>query len=108
MTDLAIESAPIARRSTSRELTEPAAVRVALTAVVLAFLVVFLVLPLVTVFGAAFSKGVTAYWDALRNPDALSALRLTLLTAAVAVPCNLIFGLCAGWAIAKFRFPGRS
>jgi sulfate/thiosulfate transport system permease protein len=91
-----------------RQLTEPLLIRWTLTLVVLAFLMVFLVLPLVTVFAAAFSKGVDAYLAAIREPDALSALRLTLLTAAIAVPCNLVFGVCAGWAIAKFDVPGKS
>jgi sulfate transport system permease protein len=75
---------------------------------VVAFLALFLILPLVTVFISAFSKGVAAYGAAILEPDALSALRLTLLTAAIAVPCNLIFGVCASWAIAKFDFRGKS
>jgi sulfate transport system permease protein len=91
-----------------RQLTEPLLIRWTLTLVVLAFLMVFLVLPLVTVFAAAVSKGVDAYLAAIREPDALSALCLTLLTAAIAVPCNLVFGICAGWAIAKFDVPGKS
>src|SRR5262249_4853708 len=91
-----------------RALTEPLAVRVLLTSIVLAFLALFLLLPLVTVFSAAFSKGIAAYLEAIREPDAVAALKLTLLTAAIAVPCNLVFGLCAGWAIAKFDFPGKS
>ena len=94
-------------RRTRRELTEPRVVRWALTAVALAFLTLFLVLPLVAVFIAAFAKGIGAYVAAIREPDALSALRLTLLAAAIAVPCNLVFGVCAGWAIAKFDFPGQ-
>jgi sulfate transport system permease protein len=88
--------------------TEPAPVRWVLTTIVLAFLALFLFAPLALVFSAAFSKGLAAYATAVREPDALSALRLTLLTAAIAVPCNLVFGVCAGWAIARFRFPGRS
>jgi sulfate transport system permease protein len=95
-------------RTTRQELTEPPLLRWGLTAVVLAFLTLFLILPLVSVFIAAFSKGVVPYLAAIREPDALSALRLTLLTAAIAVPCNLVFGLAAGWAIAKFDFRGKS
>ncbi|MES1256740.1 MAG: sulfate ABC transporter permease subunit CysW [Acidobacteriota bacterium] len=95
-------------RTTRQELTEPPLLRWGLTAVVVAFLTLFLVLPLVTVFIAAFSKGVVPYLTAIREPDALSALRLTLLTAAIAVPCNLVFGLAAGWAIAKFDFRYKS
>jgi sulfate/thiosulfate transport system permease protein len=92
----------------SRRLTEPPLVRVALTVVALAFLGLFLVLPLVTVFVEAFSKGAAAYLEAIREPDAMAALRLTLLAAAIAVPANLLFGLCAGWAIAKFDFRGKN
>jgi len=95
-------------RRTRRDLTEPLFVRLALTGIVLLFLAVFLVLPLATVFAAALSKGLAAYGDAIREPDAVSALRLTLLTAVIAVPCNLVFGVCAGWAIAKFDFRGKS
>jgi sulfate transport system permease protein len=63
--------------------------------------------PLAAVLQQAFEKGIGAYWEAIREPDALAALRLTLLTAAIAVPCNLLFGLAASWAIAKFRFAGK-
>ena len=91
-----------------RRLTEPAAVRWTLLFVALAFLALFLVLPLVTVFAEAFDLGVAAYFDAVREPDALSALRLTLIAAAFAVPANLIFGVAAGWAIAKFDFRGKN
>jgi sulfate transport system permease protein len=89
-------------------LTEPAPLRWGLTALVLVFLALFLIAPLVTVFVAALEKGWSAYFSAVRDPDALAALRLTLLAAAIAVPCNLVFGVCAGWAIAKFDFPGKS
>ncbi len=92
----------------SRPLSEPPAVRVVLVVVALGFLALFLVLPLLLVFQQAFEKGAAAYLAAIREPDALSALRLTLLTAAVAVPANLLFGLAAAWAIARFEFPGRS
>jgi sulfate transport system permease protein len=91
-----------------RRLTEPAAVRWTLMFVALAFLALFLVLPLVTVFAEAFDQGVAAYVDAVREPDALAALRLTLIAAAFAVPANLIFGVAAGWAIAKFEFRGKN
>jgi sulfate transport system permease protein len=83
-------------------------VRAALTLVALAFLGLFLVVPLAAVFTEAFAKGWQAYLDAVREPMALSALRLTLLTAGIAVPLNLVFGLAAAWCIAKFDFPGRS
>src|SRR5574341_720005 len=92
----------------TRATREPAAVRLTLTATALVFLGLFLVLPLVAVFAQALEKGWAAYAEALREPMALSALRLTLLTAAIAVPLNLLFGLCAAWAIAKFDFPGKN
>ena len=91
-----------------RHLTEPAAVRWALTAIALAFLALFLVLPLTTVFVEALAGGWAAYVAAIAEPDALAALRLTLVAAAIAVPANLVFGVCAGWAIAKFDFRGKS
>ncbi len=90
-----------------RRLTEPRPVRWLLTAVVLAFLAVFLVLPLAVVCAEAFSKGWTAYASAIADPYAISALKLTLLAAAIAVPANLLFGICAGWTIARFDFRGK-
>ena len=78
-----------------------------LTAVALLFLLLFLVLPLFTVFAEAFARGIGPYLSAIAEPEALAALRLTLLAAAIAVPANLVFGVCAGWAIAKFDFPGK-
>jgi sulfate transport system permease protein len=92
----------------ARHLTEPAVVRVGLMVVALGFLALFLVLPLVTVFVEALREGGAAYVEAVRDPDAIAALKLTLLAAAIAVPANLVFGVCAGWAIAKFDFRGRS
>ncbi|MFA6219414.1 MAG: sulfate ABC transporter permease subunit CysW [Erythrobacter sp.] len=80
----------------------------ALTAAALAFLVVFLLLPLVTIFAAALSSGLGAYGQALAEPDALSAFGLTLIVAAISVPLNIVFGIVAAWAIAKFDFPGKS
>jgi sulfate transport system permease protein len=82
-------------------------VRWALTTLALLFLLVFLVLPLVTVFSEALARGIGPYFAAIADPDALSALRLTLLAAVIAVPANLVFGVCAGWAVAKFDFPGK-
>jgi sulfate transport system permease protein len=89
-------------------LTETRAVRWALIVIALVFLALFLVLPLITVFTEALAKGWTAYKNAILEPDALSALGLTLLAAAIAVPANVVFGICAGWAIAKFDFPCKS
>jgi sulfate transport system permease protein len=90
-----------------RALTEPPLVRGTLLAVAVVFLAIFLMMPLVAVFAQALEKGLAAYLTALREPDAWAAIRLTLLTAAIAVPLNLAFGLAASWAIAKFEFPGK-
>lgn len=82
-------------------------VRGLLILVALGFLLLFLVLPLVAVFVEAFRRGVGAYWDALVEPDALSAIHLTLIVAAIAVPLNLVFGVAASWCITKFEFRGK-
>ncbi|MBF6603172.1 MAG: sulfate ABC transporter permease subunit CysW [Sphingorhabdus sp.] len=74
----------------------------------LAFLFIFLLLPLVTVFVEALSKGLDVYVTALREPDAVSAIKLTLTVAAISVPLNIAFGIAAAWSIAKFDFPGKS
>jgi len=86
---------------------ESALVRWSLTAGVLVFLGLFLVLPLAAVIAEALGAGLRVYWESITEPDALSALRLTFLVAAIAVPLNMVFGVCAAWAIAKFRFRGR-
>ena len=88
--------------------TESLLVRWTLTALALAFMTLFLVLPLAAVFTEALRNGAAAYFDALKDPDAWSAIRLTLLTAAVAVPLNLVFGIAAAWAIAKYEFKGKA
>jgi sulfate transport system permease protein len=87
---------------------EPRAVRIALIATALAFLTVFLVLPLGFVLYEGLRKGLDAYLAAIGDDDSLAAIRLTLLAAAIAIPLNLVFGVCAAWAIARFRFPGKS
>jgi sulfate transport system permease protein len=87
---------------------EAAWVRILLIAVALLFLTLFLFVPLVAVFAEAFAKGWHAYIDAITDPDAFSAIELTLITAAIAVPLNLVFGLAASWAIAKFEFRGKN
>ncbi|MFT3959905.1 sulfate ABC transporter permease subunit CysW [Propionivibrio sp.] len=86
---------------------EPWPVRLALIALVVAFFGLFLLMPLAAVFAEAFKKGWSAYAAGISNPDALAAIRLTLLVAAVAVPLNLVFGVAAAWAIAKFNFRGK-
>jgi len=92
----------------ARHLTEPAAVKWLLITAAAAFVAILIVLPMITVIFEAFRKGGEAYADALRDPHALAALRLTLLTALIAVPLNTIFGVCAAWAITKFRFRGKN
>jgi sulfate/thiosulfate transport system permease protein len=87
---------------------EPFAVRAVLIAVALGFLAVFLVLPLAAVFHEALKKGWQVYVAAISEPDALAAIKLTLLAAAIAVPLNTVFGVAAAWAIAKFDFRGKN
>jgi sulfate transport system permease protein len=82
-------------------------VRVVLIAVALSFLTLFLFLPLIIVFSEAFAKGFEVYWASITEPAAAHAIKLTLIAALIAVPCNLIFGLAAAWAIAKFDFRGK-
>ncbi|HEU4621390.1 MAG TPA: sulfate ABC transporter permease subunit CysW [Burkholderiaceae bacterium] len=86
---------------------EPRAVRWALLGVAFAFLGFFLVLPVATVFVEALRKGWAFYLEALREPDAWEAIKLTLLIAAIAVPLNLVFGVAASWAVAKYEFRGK-
>src|SRR5512142_3299654 len=92
----------------ARPTGEPLFLKVALVLLALAFLALFLVVPLAIVFVQALEKGALAYFAAVREPETLQALRLTVLAALVAVPLNLVFGICAAWAIAKFDFPGKS
>ena len=94
-------------RGRGDHLTEPTAVRWAIASIALVFVIVFLVVPLAAVFAEAFANGWSAYRAAITQPDALSALRLTVLAAAIAVPLNAAFGVAAGWALGKFQFPGR-
>ncbi len=89
-------------------LEEPAWVRVALLGTTLVFLGLFLLVPLTAVFFEAFRKGPGAWWAAVSQPDVLSAVRLTLVVTAIAVPLNAGFGLAAAWALGKFRFRGRA
>jgi sulfate transport system permease protein len=95
---------PVPRRATH----DPAWVRRTLILTALGFLGLFLFVPLTAVFAEALRRGPGSYFAALASPDALAAIRLTLLVAAIAVPANLVFGVAAAWAIAKFDFPGKS
>jgi sulfate transport system permease protein len=87
---------------------ESPVVRLLLIGAALAFMLLFLVLPLAAVFTEALRKGLGAYLEALREPDAWAAIRLTLLVAAITVPLSLVFGVAASWAIAKFDFRGKA
>jgi sulfate transport system permease protein len=98
--------APAAARS--RATAEPWVVRWLLIGLALGFLGLFLMVPLAAVLTEALRKGVQTYFAALREPDAVSAIKLTLLVAVIAVPANLIFGVAASWAVAKFDFKGKS
>ncbi len=88
--------------------TESPAVRRTLIGIALVFVVLFLMLPLAAVFTEALRKGFGAYLEALKEPDAWSAIQLTLIAAAISVPLNLVFGVSAAWAIAKYEFWGKS
>jgi sulfate transport system permease protein len=88
--------------------TESAWVRYSLIGTALTFMFFFLVLPLAAVFTEALRKGWDAYWLALQEPDAWSAIRLTFITALIVVPLNLVFGVAAAWAIAKYEFTGKA
>ncbi len=88
--------------------TEPRWVRWVLIGIALTFIGLFLVLPLAAVFTEALRKGLEAYWEGLNDPDAWSAIQLTLITAAIAVPLNLVFGVAAAWCIAKYEFKGKA
>jgi sulfate transport system permease protein len=101
-------SEPAGQPARSSATTEPLLVRLIIIAIGLAFIALFLVLPLIAVFAMALEKGFAPYFAAVTEPDALAAIRLTLTVAAIAVPANLIFGVAAAWAIAKFEFVGKS
>jgi sulfate transport system permease protein len=99
---------PAPSSAAPRATHDPAWVRWTLTTVALLFLGFFLVLPLAAVFAEALRHGLRAYLASFRDPDALASIKLTLLTAAIAVPANLVFGISAAWLIAKFNFRGKS
>lgn len=100
-----IERPPARRRGV---LEDPLWVKLLIGGTALGFLVLFIALPLLAVFVEALRRGFGPFWEALVEPDALAAVRLTLTVAAIAVPANMVFGVCAAWAIAKHRFPGKS
>ncbi len=108
MTAGTLSTRAVSLPTSQRGIAEPPLVRRALIVVALAFLGLFLFVPLAVVFVSALERGVGVYLAAIRAPETLAAVRLTLLTAAVAVPLNLVFGVAAAWAIAKFEFRGKS
>ena len=102
-------SSALAQKLQSRDATrEPTWVKVTLIIIAMIFFMSCLILPLILVFVEAFKQGVEVYFQALVNPDTLSAVKLTLLTAAIAVPLNVVFGVAAAWCVAKFNFRGKA
>jgi sulfate transport system permease protein len=87
---------------------DPTPMRWAIIGITIAFLTLFVLVPLANVFAQAFSKGLDAYFAAISNPDALAAIQLTLIVAAISVGLNLVFGIVAAWAITKYDFAGKS
>ncbi|RWM90777.1 MAG: sulfate ABC transporter permease subunit CysW [Mesorhizobium sp.] len=108
MADPEIKSYAPHHESLSAAVTESRPAKAVLMIVSFAFLGIFLLLPLIVVFNEAFAKGFSDYADALTSPDTRSAIYLTLLVAAISVPLNIVFGVSAAWAIAKFEFKGKA
>jgi sulfate transport system permease protein len=104
--DKAADQAPLRRKATNT--LEPGWVRYALITVALLFMTLFLFVPLVAVFASALKDGWATYKDAILEDDAMAAIKLTLIAAGISVPLNLVFGVAASWAIAKFDFRGKS
>ncbi len=105
---MSVISPPFSQRAKPLTLNDASWVRISLILFSLATIALFLVLPLATVLIEAFAKGWSAYASSLSHPDALAAMRLTLLTAAITVPLTTVFGVSAAWAIARFEFRGKS
>jgi sulfate transport system permease protein len=101
-------TAPASPQQAQSVTTESRTARICLTAIALVFLLLFLILPVIVVFTEALRKGVSIYLATFQDPDAQSAIALTLTVAAIAVPLNVFFGIAASWAIAKFEFSGKS
>ena len=96
------------RSNSKTSLDESKLVKYLLIGRAVAFLMIMLVVPLITIFTEAFRKGVEAYFTSFSNEYVIQAIKLTLITAVIAVPLNLVFGVCASWAIAKYSFFGKS
>jgi sulfate/thiosulfate transport system permease protein len=108
MADIPMLQPPRRRPRFRSAVTESRSVKLALVAIAFAFLGIFLVMPLIIVFIEAFQKGFLPFREALSDHDTLASIRLTLLVAAISVPLNLVFGIAAAWAIAKFEFKGKA
>src|SRR5437588_933120 len=108
MTTLITRKPSAKHRPSQRGTEESVFMKWLLIVIALAFCFVFLLLPLINVFAQAFAKGWAFYWNSLTDPDSWAAMRLTVLVAAISVPLNVLFGLAAAWAIAKFEFRGKS
>jgi len=96
------------RRSFLKPTEDPLWLKLLLGGVAISFIALLLILPLALVFKEAFATGLTAFWNAIVEPDSLAAVRLSLIAAAIAVPLNTVFGIAAAWSIAKFDFPGKT
>ncbi|MGE4383562.1 MAG: sulfate ABC transporter permease subunit CysW [Arcobacter sp.] len=96
------------RSNSKSSLDESKVVKYLLIGTAVSFLMIMLVVPLITIFAEAFRKGVEAYFESFNDEYVLQAIKLTLITAVIAVPLNLVFGVCASWAIAKYSFFGKS
>lgn len=104
-----ISSQALAHKLETRDATrEPTWVKYTLIGIAMIFFLACLILPLILVFVEAFKQGVAVYFEALVNPDTLSAVKLTLITAAIAVPLNVVFGVAAAWCVAKYNFKGKA
>jgi sulfate/thiosulfate transport system permease protein len=96
------------RRSFLKPTEDPLWLKLLLGGVAISFIALLLILPLALVFKEAFATGLTAFWNAIVEPDSMAAVRLSLIAAAIAVPLNTVFGIAAAWSIAKFDFPGKT
>jgi sulfate/thiosulfate transport system permease protein len=103
-----VSALPSSGATGAHSVTESPAIKRLLIGICVVFLSVFLLVPLGCVFAVAFGQGIGPFFVSFHDPDTLSAIRLTLLAAAIAVPCNLVFGVAAAWAIGKFEFFGKS
>ncbi len=108
MTTLTMAQSAISPAVVTKATAEPVWIRRSLIGIALAFLALFLVLPLSVVLYGAFELGVKVWWDAVNEPDALASIRLTLFVLVIVVPLNAIFGVAIAWAIAKFEFRGKT